>query len=1751
MPGKEPRGQLTELEKLQITSNLEHHRSAMQREQSSAIKGALDDDGRSKGPAKPPQTNPSAGMTESSGGSARTRQRFTTTSTSNNNVPDYPTSSTGSEIHDALWFRTDALTSQGIHLIPINRGILHYNLDTLSLDGQRYSALISTLRTWNDGTVGIVVSSLALYLSSDLDGLVQQPTYVFRASMLNKDVAVGKLPTFEYGFLVVSRIEQGKNEKVISPKHRLFRSLAECLVERRKEVQRDAEQGSTAADSAPLPSNDAQDIGGQVEHAAAQESPAGEISDIILGIDLHRLEKLTLELAKPLRDFRALGPVSDPAMTNNTQKLIEDIIRLVIMVSDKSQHETHLRLPMRANMDLLEKLTDSLGPIQQQAYMGIVQLVIYRYGIDALFTFYERLTCTHPILHVDTLIRLCIERAPIGEEISVPEIYESEFQTYLTLLADEKYQPRRQWACMAYHNHPVDRFSCYPSFPMYIVDAPNRYNMHVLVLNDLDDYDMRPASEKTPDVQGRPRIGNIADSLPLGLTIVGRTKEEKRELAEQMKESWASKPRIIQQHITGKPEPLRDEPGFEDYVTRVHHYCDRYPLDPDDQIMQDWRKKKWHIDQHEAHTRPEDKLPAQGKLLTITSDSFNVANAATDLSNNNFVPQQPETAQGPAQDTTSDVTEHNEKESREGEAAPITENEEGLRIGEIPSESHSRSKSLPPDTPRFTLAQQQRREQASQRRETIPTTSAPQISAQNNENDSTDELEYLDERSEDQTASDKDSIACSAAHSRSASDRQQDFDESRKHASAQPANATFESRGDIMMLDTPSSPVLPQEDTNVTKALLAPILADEATNLAKAPIIEDELNPPGLQTLPKSSRAVTNPLPDAVPNCQSDDDLVPPGLQTLAKIPTRSKPAHSSSAFDRQQDPEESNEQSGSEPTSSNAEYRDNNTMLDATLSPVLVQAAREEASNSAIAPILEDRSSHMVASLTDTAPNGQTDKDFSPPGLSVLTEPAPVAQVNAIFAGIQITQPNSTKVLARDLYPDKSKRTASEMEDLRPLSSNDMVLGTLITRPANIPSHFNRIHVENLQSQAGYATALDFQFPGKSSRRHFPENKVQSVSSHQSLTNLHRSAQQSDESLQSELQTKSGPRTESLEAGNEPRTFQREKCQLNVIIENDAEGQDEDEELSSEEDWSCATQAEEEESGDMEMELRAEPRDLEDPGNTTREPENTEVTDEIREFFIDDIKSWEADQDIAADLVSHSSISSRSDDGSLATAPSPSDDDDDMDTDTDTEYDMETDSDDYLEPETEPDDPLGQFHSGNVQESTHFHSETEPQPPSPAKHEIRGELTYNEMSSLLKAFDGQVSFPDCPVTPEHRRIATFIELPSARCDYFGYNDHRSTTIKESSAKGLEPFMEKPCPKLIPGPSHPLSGDNGIHRVTTSKRLTMEGYPPDLEDFHRRIGRSVELEGDDKDLGREISKACRAIKRGMEELEPTANDYVLLDGDDRRHYQMHRRDAREFAKAELVWCLDDIVFLPDLEQVDTVNAYQLALPTTYELLEYNVPVNEGIAWAVHNEEEQLDVHIPSEPGPAQRFRNLAIAPTALSGLPHAFYHSEARETRADLHRLFSSITQLITQPHFRAFLDRVTEDNPTKHFFRHHCTFFRLLEKGVPLALQGFNLECLHQSAPQSIYSSPAEDWYQPRNPLLLKEEDEYLYHSAKLMDHLGYFNTANSIREIRSKPLMRPEDVRKLLRHGYLDSLERFDRFGQRLWTRVAPRRS
>ncbi|KAJ7571780.1 hypothetical protein C8J56DRAFT_1072190 [Mycena floridula] len=181
------------------------------------------------------------------------------------------------EIRDALWFRTDALTSQGIQLIPINRGILHYNLDTLSLDGQRYSALISTLRTWNDGTVGIVVSSLALYLSSDLDGLVQQPTYV-QASMLNKDVAVGKLPTFEYGFLVVSRIEQGKN--VISPKHRLFRSLAECLVERQKEVQRRV-QGSTAANSAPLPSNDAQDIGGQVERAAAQESPAGEISDII------------------------------------------------------------------------------------------------------------------------------------------------------------------------------------------------------------------------------------------------------------------------------------------------------------------------------------------------------------------------------------------------------------------------------------------------------------------------------------------------------------------------------------------------------------------------------------------------------------------------------------------------------------------------------------------------------------------------------------------------------------------------------------------------------------------------------------------------------------------------------------------------------------------------------------------------------------------------------------------------------------------------------------------------------------------------------------------------------------------------------------------------------------------------------------------------------------------------------------------------------------------------------------------------------------------------------------------------------------------------------------------------------------------------------------------------------------------------------------------------------------------------------
>lgn len=129
---------------------------------------------------------------------------------------------------------------------------------------------------------------------------------------------------------------------------------------------------------------------------------------------------------------------------------------------------------------------------------------------------------------------------------------------------------------------------------------------------------------------------------------------------------------------------------------------------------------------------------------------------------------------------------------------------------------------------------------------------------------------------------------------------------------------------------------------------------------------------------------------------------------------------------------------------------------------------------------------------------------------------------------------------------------------------------------------------------------------------------------------------------------------------------------------------------------------------------------------------------------------------------------------------------------------------------------------------------------------------------------------------------------------------------------------------------------------------------------------------------------------------------------------------------------------------------------------------------------------------------------------------------------------------FRDFIDDSETRDDTRHFFYHHCAFFRFLDPTTPLIFQGFSRKCIHQDygRPDSLIE---RDPAPPRNPLLTTDEDEFLHHISSFYHMLGRIQFANSIRHLREVTYFLSSHVRTLFTAGYLDPDYMFDGQGNR----------
>ncbi|KAJ7573953.1 hypothetical protein C8J56DRAFT_1065477 [Mycena floridula] len=421
----------------------------------------------------------------------------------------------------------------------------------------------------------------------------------------------------------------------------------------------------------------------------------------------------------------------------------------------------------------------------------------------------------------------------------------------------------------------------------------------------------------------------------------------------------------------------------------------------------------------------------------------------------------------------------------------------------------------------------------------------------------------------------------------------------------------------------------------------------------------------------------------------------------------------------------------------------------------------------------------------------------------------------------------------------------------------------------------------------------------------------------------------------------------------------------------------------------------------------------------------------------------------------------------------------------------------------------------------------------------MRGSYTLAQMYHFWVLYDGQVCFPDSKATPEKLEQAEFIQIPSVTHDPFGYRDSGKFAVDETTNSLGEYNVQLFNPDFVPGPDHPLYRTEEVRRLVLVKRSTLAGYPPELQEYRQRIGQEEMQKGAVSELGQRALEACRNIHQGMRQVRPSVGDYWMLDGTRASHQAEYARDRDKFDRYQEAGPGESIMTLGELPQVAATNAYELPPASTHEMLEYVVPVNRDIAEAVHEGDEQEEERLERVNDPLRLFRQLSASPTRFQQSPYVYWLSPLRQLRGDVEILIQNLVAIMRLSPVRQVVNRIPEDHATKHFFRYHCSFLRLIEKGVLVSLQGFNVECLHSQAPVSRYTVQPVAKYQPRNPLLLEEEDEFFFHCTVILEHFGMFELVNSIQQVRGTHLWRPKDVRTLLRHGYLDSLDYFDHLG------------
>ncbi|KDQ28330.1 hypothetical protein PLEOSDRAFT_1104996 [Pleurotus ostreatus PC15] len=366
-------------------------------------------------------------------------------------------------------------------------------------------------------------------------------------------------------------------------------------------------------------------------------------------------------------------------------------------------------------------------------------------------------------------------------------------------------------------------------------------------------------------------------------------------------------------------------------------------------------------------------------------------------------------------------------------------------------------------------------------------------------------------------------------------------------------------------------------------------------------------------------------------------------------------------------------------------------------------------------------------------------------------------------------------------------------------------------------------------------------------------------------------------------------------------------------------------------------------------------------------------------------------------------------------------------------------------------------------------------------------------------------------------------ELATDAPDPWDYNGAETTVIRRMSNP---PSYTKEQAKYTAEPpeNHPYWLDNHADfkriRTTVKYQGTYDNHP--LRNWHNRFEAPTDYhdywkDDGDTDIAQYVVDICEASRQGI--LLPEAwhdidgpPEYIVKAQDAVRHvYRNLRGHLHELDECELCSANHDEEPLESVEgnrllffnvNVLPKNYGQLA-PYDYYVEHYKNP------WASDN-------HV------------IAFNPWNVKII-------YLRRIRIDILQFFRELIYYVFTPEFRRFIDSPQAPSDMRHYFYHHCAFFRFLDYHIPLLFQGFSCECIHPEVGSS-HTWTERQPNPPRNPLLTAEEDEFLHHISEYFEYQEVIRMANTCRHLREISYFLSSHVRSLFVHGYLDPDYIFD---------------